>query len=188
MNSMRILESARLFAGFGTPTRLRDGRSTTIRLATPGDAGLITAMHARCSPETIYQRYHSMPPLTGRFLVQLLNTDVALVAEAANGNVVATANLGRDADGTGEVAVLVEDVWQHAGLGTRLLGHVVTMARLVGFAEVYAVSLPGAAWPERAFGRLGRPRVERTPGQVWMRLALSQDAARPPVPVQLPAA
>ena len=142
-------------------------------------------MHARCSADTVYQRYHSMPALTGRFLTHLLSTDVALVAEAPNRAIVAMANLGRDTGDVGELAVLVEDGWQGAGIGTAMLGHLVTMARLVGYGEVYAVCLPGHVWCRNSLTRFGPASVEAGAGQVSIRLALREAPAA--LPTELPA-
>ncbi|HEY9408340.1 MAG TPA: GNAT family N-acetyltransferase [Jiangellaceae bacterium] len=185
MRITRLTTAARLFAGLGTTARLRDGRSVVIRPAVPSDAGGLTTMHARCSADTVYQRYHSMPALTGRFLTHLLSTDVALVAEAPNRAIVAMANLGRDTGDVGELAVLVEDGWQGAGIGTAMLGHLVTMARLVGYGEVYAVCLPGHVWCRNSLTRFGPASVEAGAGQVSIRLALREAPAA--LPTELPA-
>jgi N-acetylglutamate synthase-like GNAT family acetyltransferase len=172
--------SAHLFSGSGVTTRLRDGRSVTIRAASPRDAGDVSAMHVRCSTETVRHRYHSVPTMTGRFLSQLLSTDIALVAVAPNRAVVALANLGRDDGDTGELAVVVEDAWQRAGLGSTLLDQLVGMARLVGYREVYTVGLPGSHWYRATLARHGRARLERSDGYDVMRLTLSAPLARPP--------
>ncbi|MBB5790612.1 GNAT family N-acetyltransferase [Jiangella mangrovi] len=172
--------SAHLFSGPGVTTRLRDGRSVTIRAATPRDAGDVSAMHVRCSTETVRHRYHSVPAMTGRFLSQLLGTDIALVAEAPNRTVVALANLGRDDGATGELAVVVEDRWQRAGLGSTLLDHLVTMARLVGYRELYTVGLPGHHWYCATLARHGRVRLERSDGYDAMRVTLCEPLARLP--------
>lgn len=173
-------DSAHLFSGSGVTTRLRDGRSVTVRAATARDAGDVSAMHLRCSTETVRHRYHSVPPMTGRFLSQLLGTEIALVAVAPNRAVVALANLGSDDGDAGELAVVVEDRWQRAGLGSTLLDHLVGMARLVGYREVYTVGLPGDRWYRTTLARHGRTRLERSDSHDAMRLSL-----RPP-PDRLP--
>lgn len=180
MKTTRPAETANLFAGVGVTTRLRDGRSVTIRVATAEDAGDVSAMHVRCSPDTVRHRYHSLPAMTGRFLSRLLSTDIALVAEAPNHTIVALANLGRDVDDAGELAVLVEDGWQRNGLGSALLGHLVTMARLVGYREVHTVCLPDDDWFRRALARLGQVRFEQTAGYDSTRLALRPARVRLP--------
>jgi GNAT superfamily N-acetyltransferase len=180
MKTTRLAESAQLFSGTGVTTRLRDGRSVTIRAATPRDAGDVSAMHVRCSTETVRHRYHSVPTMTGRFLSQLLGTDIALVAEAPNRAIVALANLGRDDADAGELAVVVEDRWQRAGLGSTLLDHLVGMARLVGYREVYTVGLPGHQWYCGTLARHGRARLERSAGYDAMRLSLHPPLARLP--------
>ncbi|WP_053205093.1 GNAT family N-acetyltransferase [Jiangella muralis] len=176
-------DSAHLFSGSGVTTRLRDGRSVTVRAATARDAGDVSAMHLRCSTETVRHRYHSVPPMTGRFLAQLVGTEIALVAVAPNRAVVALANLGRDdgdAGGAGELAVVVEDRWQRAGLGATLLDHLVDMARLVGYHEVYTVGLPGNRWYRTTLARHGRTRLERSDGYDAMRLSLRSPPDRLP--------
>lgn len=180
MKETRLTDSAHLFSGSGVTKRLHDGRSVTIRAATPHDAGDVSAMHVRCSTETVRHRYHSVPAMTGRFLSRLVGTDIALVAEAPNRAIVALANLGRDDADAGELAVIVEDRWQRAGLGSTLLDHLVSMARLVGYREVYTVGLPGHPWYSRTLARHGRARLERSADYDSMRLPL-----RPPL-VRLP--
>ncbi|TDD68215.1 GNAT family N-acetyltransferase [Jiangella aurantiaca] len=180
MKTTRLAESAHLFSGSGVTTRLRDGRSVTIRAATPRDAGDVSAMHVRCSTETVRHRYHSVPSMTGRFLSQLVGTDIALVAEAPNRAIVALANLGRDDGDAGELAVIVEDAWQRAGLGSALLDHLISMARLVGYREVYTVALPGNHWFRGTLTRYGQARLERSAGYDSMRLALRPPLARLP--------
>lgn len=180
MKTTRLAESAHLFSGAGVTTRLRDGRSVTIRAATPRDAGDVSAMHVRCSTETVRHRYHSVPSMTGRFLSQLLGTDIALVAVAPNQAIVALANLGRDEGDAGELAVIVEDRWQRAGLGSMLLDHLVSMARLVGYREVFTVGLPGNHWFCQTLARHGRARLERSDSYDAMRLSLRPALARLP--------
>ncbi|WP_026875352.1 GNAT family N-acetyltransferase [Jiangella gansuensis] len=180
MKKTRLADSAHLFAGSGVTTRLRDGRSVIIRTALPQDAGDVSAMHVRCSTETVRHRYHSVPSMTGRFLSCLLGTDIALVAEAPNHTIVAMANLGRDAGNDGELAVLVEDDWQRRGLGTIMLDHLVSMARLVGYGEVYTVCLTGDDWFRRALARIGAVQVEQAGGYDATRLPLRPTLARLP--------
>jgi GNAT superfamily N-acetyltransferase len=163
---------AHLFTGGSAPMRLRKGHSVTVRLATDDDAGALAAMHARCSADSVYRRYRSIPSMTGRFLSRLLNTDTALVAEIPNWSVVALANLGRDDDGSGELAVLVEDPWQGQGLGTAMLRHLITMARLTGYSEVYAACLQDPGWAKRVLSRLGPVYADSTGDHELLRLAL----------------
>ncbi len=136
MDFAHVTMSARLFSGLTTSTRLRDGRAVSIRLAHPDDAGEVSAMHVRCTPATVFARYHDLPPMTGRFLSRLLDSPIALVAVAANGSVVALATLTRESsDPIRQSAVIVEDRWQGVGLGGALTDHLAAMARLVGFRE-----------------------------------------------------
>jgi GNAT superfamily N-acetyltransferase len=118
---------------------LPDGRELALRRAGPADLAAVRAMHARCSPTSLYQRY-----LTGRrggpadpLLARLLApaAGCALVAEAPGAfadRVVAVANLVGEGV-QAELALLVEDAWQRRGIGTALLRRAVGIAKDTGF-------------------------------------------------------
>ncbi|MFM8775148.1 MAG: N-acetyltransferase family protein, partial [Actinomycetota bacterium] len=127
--------------------RLPDGTRVTIRLARPEDAEAVAEMHSRCSEQTRYQRYFA--PITewrGDQLNRLAggHRGATLVAQDAQGNVVGLGNVFPDRPGdtqTAEIAVIIEDAWQGRGLGSRLLRHLVDLARRQGFDEVIALVL-----------------------------------------------
>ena len=133
--------------GFGWVERLPDGTRVTIRLARPEDAEAVAEMHSRCSEQTRYQRYFA--PITewrGDQLNRLAggHRGATLVAQDAQGNVVGLGNVFPDRPGdtqTAEIAVIIEDAWQGRGLGSRLLRHLVDLARRQGFDEVIALVL-----------------------------------------------
>jgi len=90
-----------------------------IRAAAPGDRAALTAMFGRCSDQTRYRRFHGfVHALPERYLADALAgrpEHIALVAED-NGQIVA---LSSCADG--EIGILVEDLYQRQGIGTRML-------------------------------------------------------------------
>lgn len=94
-----------------------------VREATLADIDAVAALHSRCSVETLYARYQTplRMPMTTRLARRLVVPDqgVALVAQAGL-DVVGHAVLEPGDDRwTGQV--LVEDAWQHRGIGTMLV-------------------------------------------------------------------
>jgi GNAT superfamily N-acetyltransferase len=105
-----------------------------IRPGTKDDVDLLIAMHARCSAESIYRRYHSFTPHhTRRFAESVLQPTRGWSLVMTSGpDIVAVAVLGVDGDGHSEVGLLVEDRWQRRGLGSRLLRAVADEASAQG--------------------------------------------------------
>jgi GNAT superfamily N-acetyltransferase len=105
---------------------LSDGTEVHLRPARNGDAELVAAMHARCSPATVFARFLSpVPRLPGWMLTRLVDADhldrvvfVALVGEDVVGVGSWTRAPGED---EAELALLVEDAVQGRGLGPLLL-------------------------------------------------------------------
>jgi GNAT superfamily N-acetyltransferase len=92
------------------------------------DVRSLTAMHARCSTDTLYRRFHApLPRLSPRLARALLVPveGLSLVA-SVGGEIVASGMLALVADDdprevTAELGILVEDGFQRQGIGTRLL-------------------------------------------------------------------
>ncbi|MGI9197007.1 MAG: GNAT family N-acetyltransferase, partial [Candidatus Nanopelagicales bacterium] len=133
--------------GFGWVEPLADGTRVTIRLSRPEDTEAVAEMHSRSSDETRYQRYFA--PVNDWREDQLRriaggHRGATLVAQDAAGNVVGLGNVFPDRPGeteAAEIAVIIEDAWQGRGLGTRLLVHLIELARRQGFREVVALVL-----------------------------------------------
>ncbi|GHJ48061.1 hypothetical protein Cs7R123_54030 [Catellatospora sp. TT07R-123] len=130
-----------------------------LRTATEHDLDGIVDMHGRCSPDSLYRRYLSgagAPPRAQ--LAKLLaagHTSVAIASGgAADGQLVAAAQLVAYGADTAEVAILVEDAWQRRGLGTALARRLVTRAIGAGLPTVLLHVLAANQPALRTFRRL----------------------------------
>jgi len=164
---------------------LPDGRALEIRACAPADRdGLLAALDGM-SDRSIQLRffapkrkfseselaYYTKPDFAGH---------VALVAELA-GRIVGGARYVISGEGA-EVAFAVVDDCQGLGLGTRLLRHLVTIARARGIARFVAEVLPDNRAMLRVFARSGfRSTTTRHPDALHIELQLDQptDALRP---------
>lgn len=139
-----------------------DGGGTVwIRLARPGDAEAVAAMHERCSERSLAQRYlggvsewHdvALRRLTGG------HRGATLVVMSEEGTIVGLGNVFPDAPGDGqaaEIALIVEDAYQGRGLGSRLLRHMLELSERLGFEEVVATVQAGNAGMLRLLERTG---------------------------------
>jgi len=111
----------------GTEFVLDDGRRLLIRPIQPDDTGRLIAMHRRLSATTVTRRFFTpLPELARSQAEHFTNVDgtdrAALVAQTDAGDLVAVVRYDRLA-GTSdaEVAVVVQDDYQHHTLGTTLL-------------------------------------------------------------------
>ncbi|GAB3905439.1 GNAT family N-acetyltransferase [Kibdelosporangium lantanae] len=143
-----------------------DGAGMVIRRGDERDLDAVAALHTRCSARTLFARYHSgvrsMPrrllhrlltPPRGRTLLAVCGRDVVGIGQLIRTTVPEEA----------EVSLLVEDSWQHNGIGTALLRRLVDTARAEGHRELVAWCLPG----ESAF--------ERTANQAGVDMAIRQE-------------
>ncbi|MFG2544213.1 GNAT family N-acetyltransferase [Streptomyces sp. NPDC048594] len=110
----------------------------------PGQLARTVAMHRRCSPQTLWSRYHRAMADPRTYVPTLLSRpgSVHLAAVGATGRIVAVGHLMPDHTAV-EAALLVEDSWQGRGLGTRLLQHLGEHARAGGWTTVYGLFLAG---------------------------------------------
>src|SRR3954462_474065 len=105
---------------------LPDGTPVLVRPITPDDADALVALHARLSADSIYRRYfgarpHLAPADVDRFTRVDGRARFALVA-MRGGDLVAVARYeGRPRERSAELAVVVDDLLQHQGVGRLLL-------------------------------------------------------------------
>jgi RimJ/RimL family protein N-acetyltransferase len=123
------------------PLELNDGAALRLRPIRPDDEPRLEELFHRLSPRTIYQRffraYDRLPDhWYHRFAHVDYRTRLALVAEQQEAgrpllHAVARYEPG-ETDGTTEIAIVVEDAWQHRGLGTLLLDALLAAAEARG--------------------------------------------------------
>jgi acetyltransferase len=120
-----------------------DGQPLTVRPIRPQDAPRLVDLVDRSTPEDVRLRFVSgfrhLPATWAARLSQIdYDREVALVAEAADGEVLGVGRLVADPEGeTAEFALMVRSDWQHRGLGGRLLADVLEAARARGLRQVW---------------------------------------------------
>ncbi|QPP11143.1 GNAT family N-acetyltransferase [Streptomyces bathyalis] len=143
-----------------SPDRLTlpEGLPVTVRRADTADLDAAVKMHERCSRETLAQRYHGPVSEADRYLRHLLSPHFGrtLAARTASGKLVALGHLLWDGD-EAEVALIVEDDWQHRGIGTELLRRLARLAIEAGSSDVYAVTQASNTAMVAAMRKLGMP-------------------------------
>jgi GNAT superfamily N-acetyltransferase len=115
-----------------------------IRIPNQADRASIEAMWTRCSLETRLARFHAPVRHVPDVYLHAVFDDPngTLVAADGTGAVIAVASLiiRRDPR-TAELGVIVEDGWQHQGIGRRLVTRLITDASRRGITDVTATVL-----------------------------------------------
>jgi RimJ/RimL family protein N-acetyltransferase len=157
---------------------LKDGISVTLRPIRPDDAQRLQAFHLRLSPETVYLRWLSAHPvLTDAEAEALSNVDygtrmaiVATLPVEGEEHIVGVARynlITSDQPDEAEAAVVVEDVYQHRGLGTILLQRLLAYSRAQGIrywiAEINAENARMMKFVQRG----GLPTTKRLESGSW---------------------
>lgn len=126
--------------------RIRDGQVVHIRPIRPDDAAMLVAFHASLSPQSVYLRFFNFHPvLTAREVERFTNVDyvdrLALIVLTSD-RLIAVGRYDR-LTGTdeAEVAFVVEDDYQHLGIGTLLADELARAARVQGVRVFVADTL-----------------------------------------------
>jgi len=129
------------------PILLADGTMLTVRPINAGDGERLERMFTRLSPITIYRRFFSpIVRISPKLLESLTGVDhdrrEALVAMRGDEIVAVARYDGRPGATEAEIAVTVEDAWQHRGIGKRLARRLSCVALDHGFDRFTATMLP----------------------------------------------
>jgi GNAT superfamily N-acetyltransferase len=140
-----------------------------VRQARAGDRPALEAMFARCTPGTVYRRFHGqLKSFPASYLTEALAglpQHYALVA-CDGPHTVALASLRLDslyssgdpgtASASAELGILIEDSWQRRGLGRELLDRLVAHGDRAGIAVLCAQVLTEQDWIIGLLSRYGR--------------------------------
>ncbi len=122
------------------PILLTDGRVVWLRRLRPDDAPRLIELRARLSPETVRRRFlRARPNCDPREAEALAAVDqvrrvafAAVPRGGADGPIVAVGRYHVDRGGRADLALVVEDAYQHVGLGRVLLSRLIADARRQG--------------------------------------------------------
>jgi hypothetical protein len=164
-----------------TPFRFRAGReSLLIRPACVADLPAVAAMHRRCSPQSLLDRYRlgGRPPAV-TWVDQMLRLPLSYVAIGSTGGVVALAVAARDplhSPLSAEIGVVVEDSRHGLGLGSELVSHLGGVALVTGYAELIAYPGTTVSRSERLLANIGRTRLVVEDGDLHLHTSLPEGA------------
>jgi acetyltransferase len=149
--------------------KLANGTPVTIRPIRPEDESLMIDFHKSLSEETVHMRYFGFLKgealITHERLVRICFSDydreIALVTETSQPGrdqrqIIAVARLIK-AHGAneGELVIVISDDWQGKGLGTKLLGDLLTIGRREGLERIVGQILPENYVMQRICRKLG---------------------------------
>jgi N-acetylglutamate synthase-like GNAT family acetyltransferase len=118
--------------------------SVWLRPARADDLPRLGELLDRCSPETLYRRFHGATHEPMRHEMQLVAAPAiadrrrSWVATSGDGAVRGTGTLAWRDDGTPELALLVEDDWFRRGVGRGLVHRLAGVARREGAEAIVA--------------------------------------------------
>ncbi|HEV2341135.1 MAG TPA: bifunctional acetate--CoA ligase family protein/GNAT family N-acetyltransferase [Candidatus Acidoferrales bacterium] len=136
--------------------RMKSGADILIRPIRPEDEPMMVRFHESLSDQSVYLRYFHMEKLSTRIAHDRLirkcfidyDREMALVADLADPSnsqheILGVGRISRGREGnSAEVAVLITDRFQNAGLGTELLGRLIDIARAEKIGQIVAHILP----------------------------------------------
>jgi GNAT superfamily N-acetyltransferase len=157
-----------------TPSPLH-GSAPLVRQATLADIEAVSALHERCSVDTLYDRYQ-VPlkmPMTTRMVRRLVVPDTGCALLVQVGPDVVGHGVLELVDDAWTFQLIVEDAWQGQGLGTRLMRHAAGRAKGEGAERLTFVTAGSNDNLLRAVGEAGFvARVERHDGNVHITVPL----------------
>lgn len=175
-------------ASYSVHERLRDGREVEIRALRPADRAALSDTVRHMSPQALYRRFFAPKrSFTEKEIEFYLNVDfvshVALVAvmeQSAGATIVGGGRYVVSAPGRAELAFAVNDSHQGLGMATRLMRHLVLIARAAGITQLAAEVLAENSAMQKVFERCGlRATTRREAGVMHVTLDLSREETTP---------
>jgi GNAT superfamily N-acetyltransferase len=162
--------------------RLELATGRVLRPSAPNDAPRLVAMFERCSPASRYARF--LAPLQhfpASHLVDVVRSSPIrrswVIDDLESGQVVGVGSWFRNQHDTAELGLLVEDRWQHHGLGRALLDALAASARAAGITTLVAHTLADARHVHRLLDHVGPTSIECAGITCTVHLALTEERA-----------
>ena len=150
----------------GTDTLHIDDNDLIVRPIAITDAERLARLFDRLSPSSVHFRFFSpisRPPRAA--LLRLADVDhgrrEALVALDGDEIVAVARYDGRPDGNRAEIAITVEDAWQHRGVGGALVDRLAARARAAGVQRLIATTLAVDGRARRMLTRVADPIAER---------------------------
>lgn len=152
-------------AHYSAVETLRDGRQLTVRALRPEDQDNYLAAVDRTTSESLRRRFFGAK----RYFTEAersfyLNVDfikhvaiVAIVDENGKSTLVGGARFVIEKAHKAEVAFMIVDQYQHLGIGSALMRHIITIAQNAGLQELFAQVLPANTAMLKVFERTNLP-------------------------------
>ena len=175
-------------AHYSVLERLEDGRQVEFRALRPTDLPGLRETAKRMSPETIYRRFFAPKrSFTEKEIDFYLNVDftshvalVAVLGESGRWHIVGGGRYISSEPGRAELAFAVDDLHQGLGIATRLMRHLVGIARANGIRQLTAEVLAENRPMLKVFERCGLAATTRREGGVLhVTLDVNKEAAKP---------
>lgn len=117
-------------------------------------------MAARCSPTTLFHRFHGVTDGVAYFRA-LLGDHAEHETHIAwyHSRCVGMATIAPNTEGAADLGVLVEDRWQRRGIGSRLVASMLAGAQERGLTTLHADVLSDDVFIIEALRRIGRLSV-----------------------------
>jgi GNAT superfamily N-acetyltransferase len=150
------------FSKYSEIETLRDGRKIEIRATTPQDRDEMMKGIGRTSDKSLYRRFFS--PKRGfseKEVNYFMDIDfvkqvaLAVVLEEAGRPIIAGGRYVVFKPGCAELAFVVEDAYQGQGIGSKLMRHLIAIARQAGLDELHAEVLPSNDSMLKVFNKAG---------------------------------
>jgi GNAT superfamily N-acetyltransferase len=150
------------------------------RSISPEDWHRLQLFHKRLSEQTVRRRFHGAKrglsePLAHRFTELDGQNDVAIVATTGTrGRIIGVARYCRMSPTSAEVAFVIEDEYQHRGIGRRLMRRLRATALQNGITQFVAEVLPGNMPMLHLLHEVGPAEVHLDQGVYEVRVELTK--------------